>query len=167
MWPPKTSTPRMLTVGSAVGLAAGALVGVAPSANAASPCLAANLTTGGAGSADLQGVIDAASPGDSIQVEGGLCRELHHRQGSDGCRSAHSGNAESYARRQCLRYVLKVASLTGVSMAQVTLTNLKITNGRGGIRNNRGVVTLTGSTSVAGNVKLGVLGSSISAAASL
>lgn len=61
MRPLGTHTSRILTVGSALGLAAGALAGVAPSANAASPCLATNATAGGAGSADLLAAIDAAS----------------------------------------------------------------------------------------------------------
>jgi hypothetical protein len=62
---------RAFTVGAGLGLAVSTLVTAAPVAQAVvSSCQAQDLTSGSAVSADLQGVIDAASPGDTVQVAG-------------------------------------------------------------------------------------------------
>ena len=145
---------RAVTVVAAAGLSVATLA-VVPPASQAEPttCLSANLTTGDVASSDLQAVIDAASPGYTIQVEG-VCvggfvvnkdLELLGQPTPGSPQPTLDGNAAS-----------RVIRIRGGIEADVTITDLTITNGLshrgGGIHIRYANLTLNGSASVVGNV---------------
>ena len=150
----RMTNKRGFTVSAAVALGAASLM-MSPTVGhaAVSTCQATDLTSGAAATADLQAVIDAATAGDTVQVEGvctggfSIDKDLTLvGQAAPGVSKATlDGNGVS-----------RVLSLGGGSGVEVLLTDLTITNGftgtyGGGIRNSTGAVTLSGSTSVAGN----------------
>jgi predicted outer membrane repeat protein len=153
MRPVGVGKKRLSTVGAAFGLGAAMVMAVAPAGQAAlSSCQATDLTSGAAVSADLQGVIDAASPGDTVQVEG-VCfggfvidKDLTvvGKATAEVPQGTLDGNGAS-----------GVLSLGGGDGVEVILSDLTITHGSatdgGGIHNSTGAVTLNGSTSVSGN----------------
>jgi hypothetical protein len=145
---------RVVTVVATTSLAFATLVVGPPSAQAEpTPCLSKNLTTGDAASSDLQAVIDAASPGATIQVEG-VCvggfvinkdLELLGQPTPGSPQPTLDGNAAS-----------RVIRIRGGMEADVTITDLTITNGLshrgGGIHIRYANLTLDGSASVVGNL---------------
>ena len=149
-----THKSRVVSVGAALGMAVATLAVVAPAAQAGpSTCQAKNLTTGAVANPDLQVVIDAASPGDRIQVKGVCVGNFTIDKDLTVVGKATQETPKATLDGNDAGRVLSVSSLTGAGRTQVTLTNLKITHGIGGIYSVDSAVTLTGSTSVTGNTK--------------
>ncbi len=145
---------RAVTVVTAAGLAVATMALVSPVEQAeAATCASKNLTAGGVASSDLQGVIDSADPGDTIQVEGVCIGRFTIKKDlvllgeptQETPQPILDGNALS-----------KVVRIRGGTTTDVTIKDLAITNGlsrRGaGIHIRYGNVTLDGSASVVDNV---------------
>jgi hypothetical protein len=145
---------RVVTVGAVLGLAAATVVLVSPAGVAAvSLCHATDVTSGAATSPDLQGVINAATAGDTVQVEG-VCvggftidkdLTLVGKATTEVPQASLDGSGAS-----------TVLQLMGENTTTITLTDLTVTHGfssasAGGIYNAYGTLALTGSSSVTAN----------------
>ena len=143
---------RAVTVVAAAGLAVATLA-VVPPASQAEPttCLSANLTTGDVASSDLQAVIDAASPGNTIQVEGVCVGGFVINKDVELLGQPTQGSPQPTLDGDAASRVIRIR-LIGTD---VTITNLTITDGLshrgGGIHIRYGNLTLNGSASVVDN----------------
>ena len=138
-------TPRrMLSVLATFALVGGTLVALAPGADAGvNSCRARNITQDGRSNSNLQTVIDAASPGDTIAVKYVCVGNFQVSKKLTLVGKATPGISKAVLSASGAGRVLLIS-------ARVTLTNLKITRGQaytgGGIYNDHGTVTLKRAT---------------------
>ena len=143
----------MVSVGAALGMAVATLaVVVSPARAGPGTCQAKNLSTGGVANPDLQGVIDAASPGDTVEVAGVCVGGFTINKNLTVVGRATYAVPQATLDGDGASTVLLVSSDAGT---EVTLTNLTITGGYatlgGGIFHYNGRLTLNGSSSVTAN----------------
>ena len=139
----------MLSIVATLGLVTGILAVGVPGAGAVlNTCRAENVTQGGTSRPNLQAVIKAASPGDTIEVRHRCVGSFRIRKDLILVGKATPGSSLPVLDANGAGRVLLVSG-------QVTLINLQITGGRvrsngGGIRNAGGTLVLRG-TLVRGN----------------
>ena len=152
MRPDRAFRHSLVAAATVVGLGA-SLLAVAPAAPAvADSCRVRNLTIGSPASPHLQGVVDRASAGDTIQVKGTCVGKVVIKKELTLVGMPTKAVPQPTLDGASLSRVLVVG---GRAEAKVVLVDLAITNGvgqrGGGITNRAQTVTLKGSTSVTGN----------------